>query len=66
MWCFYFGDTRLIFFQIFGSSVAFDLVEIREEFDQKYENTGTDEGTSFTSKYFCFSHWATLLKPNQD
>ena len=56
MWCFYFGDTRLIFFQIFGSSVAFDLVEIREEFDQKYENTGTDEGTSFTSKYFCFSH----------
>ena len=56
MWPFYSGHTSLTIFQIFGSSVAFDLVEIREEFDQKYENMGSYEGTCFTSKYFCFSH----------
>ena len=40
MWCFDSEYTRLTFFQTFSSSVAFDLLEIRDEFDQ---NTKTWE-----------------------
>ena len=40
MWLFDSGNTRLTFFQIFGSSAAFNLLAIREEFEQYTKTWG--------------------------